>query len=680
MDSIPQFIESKNGQRKIEYPVPSLEPVLKETYGVITYQEHVMQVAQVVAGYTLGQADILRKAMGKKKKEEMAKQKKRFIEGAIKQGHTPEIANKIFDLLEPFAGYGFNKSHAAAYAIIAYQTAWLKTHFPAEFMAANLTNEINATKKDRLSACIDETRKMGLTVDPPDINHSDKYFTVVQGRIVYGFLGIKRLGGPSADEIIRCRKEGGPYADFMDFLNRVDVKVVGKNVIELLIQTGAFDCFGISRAVLQGNLEKAVEYIQGIKDDRQFGQSSLFGDSGEKEYEAFIFEDFPEIDRSEQLKIERELIGFYFSGHPMDDYRELWEKTVKADLGHPETLKPGACVLVGIIKTVKIITTGKGGKMAFATLADYNGEIEVAFFSDSWERCQDKVAADSIVILKGEIKYRKDQDRRSFIAEEVINPSEAESSAREAETRSKKWDKYLNIWKYSKDPDIQVLESVDVPKADKGSYTVAGLLKALRTHNDKNGNDMAFGTLQDYQGEIDLVFFSKDWKNCKALTAVDEMIALRGSLDPANDRKPEKPSFRVSSIQDINKLVRAAAKKAAADTGTAEDPGAEDVAGNAAANAGNGAATAKSETGAANAAAENAQALHIRLKRETVESDEALFPLRDYLSANPGNCSVYIHVPIEETEKVIRTVTGLGTVTETETLSRCAGIAEVWRE
>jgi DNA polymerase-3 subunit alpha len=644
MDSIPQFIESKNGQRKIKYPLPSLEPVLKETYGVITYQEHVMQVAQVVAGYTLGQADILRKAMGKKKKETMVKEKERFIEGAVRQGNKPEIANRIFELLEPFAGYGFNKSHAAAYAIIAYQTAWLKANFPAEFMAANLSNDINSTDKDRLSACIDETRKMGLVIDPPDINHSDKYFTVVEGRIVYGFLGIKGLGESSADEIIRRRKEGGPYRDFMDFLNRVEIKSVGKKVIELLVQTGAFDCFGIARATLQGNLEKAVEYIQNIKDERQFGQSSLFGDSGEKEYAAFIFEDFPEIDRSEKLKAEKELIGFYFSGHPMDEYRELWEKTVKADLGHPETLKPGACVLVGIIKTLKL-HTGRGGKMAFSSLADYNGEIEVTFFSGAWEKCRDRIETGKIVILKGEIKYRKDQDRHSFIAGDLINPSEAESSARAAEARSKKWDKYLNIWKYSKDPDIQILESVDVPGAAKGTYTIAGLLKSLRTHNDKNGNEMAFGTLEDYQGEIDLVFFARDWKNCKALAAVDEMIALRGSLDPANARNPGKPGFRVSSVQDINKLVRAAAKKAAIPQ----------------------------------AAESNYAELHIRLKGGAALNDENLYPLRKCLSEKPGPCTVVIHVPLSRGETIIRTATQTAGAALTE-IKGFQAVASAWGE
>jgi DNA polymerase-3 subunit alpha len=208
MQNIPRFVESKNGRQAITYPDPSLEGILKETYGVIVYQEQVMEVARIIAGYSMGQADILRRAMGKKVKEILDKEKVPFLEGAAKQGYSARKAGAIYDMLVPFAGYGFNKSHAAAYSVLAYRTAYLKANFPAEFMAANLTNEIYSADKNRLSHCIDETRKMGIKVDPPDINHSGKYFSVVNGRIVYGFLGIKGLGDATAEEIERCRKEG----------------------------------------------------------------------------------------------------------------------------------------------------------------------------------------------------------------------------------------------------------------------------------------------------------------------------------------------------------------------------------------------------------------------------------------------------------------------------------------
>jgi len=419
MDNIPQFVDSKNGKQKINYPDPSLEDVLKETYGVIVYQEQVMEVARIIAGYSMGQADLLRRAMGKKKKEILDKEKKSFLEGAAKQGYSSSKAGAIYDMLIPFAGYGFNKSHAAAYSVIAYHTAYLKANFPAEFMAANLTNEIHSANKDKLSECIDEARRMGIAIDPPDVNRSDKLFTVVDGRIVYGFLGIKGLGDVPAGQIVKGRKDG-PYKNFIDFLDRVDIKAVGKKTIELLVQTGAFDSFGVSRETLAGNLERAVEYAQKKKEDKELGQSSLFEDTADSGFPDFEFEQFPATGRAERLNLEKQLIGFYFSGHPMDEYREIWQKAVKADLGRPESLKTGSCILVGIIKSVKTITTGKGNKMTFATLADYNGEIEMTFFARAWEKCQSRVEAGKVAMLRGKIEYQQDRDRRGFIVEDWV--------------------------------------------------------------------------------------------------------------------------------------------------------------------------------------------------------------------------------------------------------------------
>ncbi|MDR2520973.1 MAG: DNA polymerase III subunit alpha, partial [Spirochaetaceae bacterium] len=322
MDNIPQFIRSKNGEQAIRYPDPCLEDILKETYGVIVYQEQVMQVAQRIAGYSLGEADLLRRAMGKKKLEVMQKEKEKFIAGALKRGFPESTADVIFEILIPFAGYGFNKSHAAAYSIIAYQTAYLKANFPAEFMAASLTNVMHDT--DKLAKYIDEARGMGIPIDPPDVNHSEKLFAVVDGRIVFGFLGIKGVGeGPS--EAVIAGRAGGPYTGFMDFLDRVDIKAVSKKAIELLIQTGAFDRFGEARAVLAENMEKAVEYSQKKKDDKAGGQESLFGDTSEKEYADFVFARRADWTREEKLQMEKALIGFYFSGHPLDDYKEQWK-------------------------------------------------------------------------------------------------------------------------------------------------------------------------------------------------------------------------------------------------------------------------------------------------------------------------------------------------------------------
>ncbi|MDR0759747.1 MAG: DNA polymerase III subunit alpha [Treponema sp.] len=642
MQYIPQFIESKWGRQTIEYPDPSLEAILKETYGVIVYQEQVMQVARIIAGYSMGQADLLRRAMGKKKKEIINKEKAPFIAGAIKQGFSEETAGRIYDILVPFAEYGFNKSHAAAYSVLSYRTAWLKANFPAEFMAANLTNEIGSADKDKLSAYIEVARKMGLAIEPPDINRSQKYFSVADGRIFYGFLGIKGLGDAAADEIVACRKDG-PYKDFIDFLDRVNIKTVGKSVAGLLIQTGAFDKFGVSRSTLLGNLERAAEYAQGKKDDKQYGQTSLFEDLGEKEYPDFVFEPFPETSRGEKLKSEKELIGFYFSGHPMDDYKDLWRRVVKADLGKIETVTPGACVLLGIIKTIKLITTAKGARMAFTTLSDYNGEIEAVFFSSAWEKCQSKIEAEKVAILKGKIEYQKDKDRYCFVADDWVSPEEAEAAAAQAEAASRKWDKYRNVWQYKAD-----LKLSNPASAAKGTYTIAGFLTALREFTDKKGNAMAFGTLKDFEGEIDLVFFASVWKECKDLLTVDEFIVLKGNIDPAGDKNPDKPGFKVSSVPDLTRLMRAAAKENAADSAADQKSACQEV--------------------------------HIRLEETASRQEADLYPLRDRLAENPGACLVFIHVPVPGGEAVIRAAARLSAGdAHFEALASCAGVSGVWR-
>ena len=652
MANIPRFIDSKNGSQMITYPDPSLEDALKETYGVIVYQEQVMQVARIIAGFTLGHADELRRAMGKKIMEKMIKEKAQFISGARERGYSEKKADDIFELLVPFAGYGFNKSHAAGYAVLAYRTAYLKANFPAEFMAANLTNEIHSQDKDKLSECIAEARKMGLSIDPPDINNSQKLFTVVDGRLVYGLLGIKGLGDGPAEEIVNCRAEG-PYRDFMDFLNRVDIKAAGKSVIERLIQTGAFDRLGISRETLLGNLERAVDYVLNIKEDKKEGQGSLFGGSGEKEYQEFKFETFPVAGRADKLNIEKELIGFYFSGHPMDEYKELWQKTVKVDLGHPANLKPGSQILVGLLKNIRQVITGKGEKMAFAVLEDYNGEIELSFSPGVWDTCRDKIENDKVLILKGKIDYQKNKDKYSFSVDEHLETREMERALKEVEAHARKYDKYRNIRKFAKALDLRFLDLGAPAKAAAGTYTVLGSIKSLRTHIDKKGKEMAFATLLDERGEIDLVFFARTWENCKALTALDEILALKGTIDPSKDKKPDRPGFVVSSIHDMNKLLRTAAKMA-------------------------GEQSAETAAGAADTCCE----VHIRLNAAAVGNETALFSLRDCLLENPGACPVFIHVSgASSKETVIRAAGQInaGVPESVALLEKCAAVAELWR-
>ncbi|MCL2130555.1 MAG: DNA polymerase III subunit alpha, partial [Treponema sp.] len=446
MDNIGQFIDSKNGRKAISYPDPSLEEALKETYGVIVYQEQVMQVARIVAGFSMGQADLLRRAMSKKDTEVLEKEKIPFIEGAVKQGYSREKADEIFELLVPFAGYGFNKSHAAAYSVIAYRTAYLKANFPAEFMSANMTNNINSADKEKLSQCIAEARKMELEIAPPDVNRSQKHFSVAGGNIVYGLLGIKGVGEGTADEIIKCRADM-PYRDFMDFLDRLDIKTAGKACIEKLILAGAFDNLGTAREILFGNLERAVNYAQSKKNDKKHGQASLFGETCEKEYSDFKFDYFTEAEIIKKLKSEKELIGFYFSGHPLDEYKEYWEKLVKADLGNPAALA-GSHTLIGLIKNLKIKTTIRGNKMASAVLEDYRGEIDIVFFPEPWEKCQNRIETGKVVILKGKIEFQNGKDKPVFNVNDCLNADEAERAVREEEIHARKWDKYRNLWKY----------------------------------------------------------------------------------------------------------------------------------------------------------------------------------------------------------------------------------------
>ncbi|MCL1836566.1 MAG: DNA polymerase III subunit alpha [Treponema sp.] len=657
MKFIPQFIDCKNGVQEISYPDPSLEDTLKETYGVIVYQEQVMQVARIIAGFTLGHADELRRAMGKKIMEKMVREKVQFIAGAKERGMSDRQADYIFELLIPFAGYGFNKSHAAAYSVVAYHTAYLKANFPAEFMAANLTNEIHSANKDKLSECIDEGRRMGIAIEAPDINRSDKLFTIVDGRIVYGLLGIKGLGEAPADEIVRCRQEN-VYKDFMDFLSRVDIKIVGKSVIEKLIQTGAFDCLGMSRENLQGNLERAVEYAQNQKDDRKYGQTSLFGESGEKEYADFVFEDFPELGKSEKLKTEKQLIGFYLSGHPLDEYRQLWEKAVKADLGNKESLELGNCILVGIVKGIKTVNS-RNGKMAYASIADYNGEIEMVFFPRIWEACQDRVQEDTMGIFRGKIDFQQDKDKYSFIVDSRIEPREAEAAITEEDALRRKREKYRCAWLYMAD-----LKSGSIAGAQKGSYTVIGQLDSLRETQDRNGNGMAFGTLRDFEGDIDLLFFSKAWGEYRDLLTLGEFVALKGSIDPATDRNPQKPGFRVSGVAEIAALTRTAEKKAKA--GDAPQVPAADK-------------RPVPKLFEVGQHARQMQAIHIRLDSGAAGSDQNIMPLRNYLSGNPGPCPVFIHI----SDKIIRASSGLSLEAEKEAvgvIEGCAGVIEAWKE
>ena len=425
MQYIPQFIDSKSGKTPITYPDPSLEEVLKPTYGVIVYQEQVMKVAQIIGGFSLGKADILRRAMGKKKVKEMEKMKVEFIEGAVAQGFDKKHADYIFELLVPFAGYGFNKSHAAAYSVLAYQTAFLKANFPAEFMAANLTNEIN--NPDKLAEYISESHEMGIELNPPNINLSEKNFTVVDGKIVYGLIGIKNVGEAAVEEILKQRGSGGHFSSFVDFAERVDLKTVNKKVLETSIQTGLYDSLGMNRASLMHNLEKVLEFVSQIKADQGVGQVSLFEAPEHTEFHSIETEEIEEWPQKELLKLEKDYLGFYFSGHPMDKYRKLWEKSTNIDLSNLDrATNKKKYKLLGMIKTFRTLITKKGDKMAFAVLEDYRGTIEAVIFPKTYTEIESMLRVDEVFGFEG--KFDNERGKPQFQLDRIVTPEEFDSN------------------------------------------------------------------------------------------------------------------------------------------------------------------------------------------------------------------------------------------------------------
>jgi DNA polymerase-3 subunit alpha len=422
MQFIPQYIEGKKNPASIKFPDKTLKELLTPTYGVIVYQEQVMKVAQIIGGFSLGKADILRRAMGKKKVKDMEKMKIEFIAGAKELGHKEDHASGIFDMLEPFAGYGFNKSHAAAYSVVAYKTAYCKANYPAEFMAANLTNEINnpTTFADYLS----ETENMGIEINPPDINKSDKHFNVAEGKIFYGLIGIKGMGAAAVDEIIRCRESGGPYLSFIDFLERVELRSINRKVMEIMIQSGLFkNCEKHNRKTLLENLDYMLETVSKKKESSKYGQASLFGDCEEEVFPDIVLEPVEEYEQKELLQMEKDNIGFYFSGHPMDAYRKAWENSTNLNLSNASKSSPDKkYTVVGMVKNVKSIVTKKGARMAFAVLEDFNGSIELTLFSKVFETYGYLLEEDAVLGITGTIELNRGDPKLKV--EEITSPEE----------------------------------------------------------------------------------------------------------------------------------------------------------------------------------------------------------------------------------------------------------------
>ncbi|MDZ7393326.1 MAG: DNA polymerase III subunit alpha [candidate division KSB1 bacterium] len=429
MDTIEDFVARRHGQRTIEYLHPLLEPILKETYGVAIYQEQVIRICHEIGGFSLGQADVVRRAMGKKIPEEMERQRGLFVNGARERGIDAETASAIFDMMVSFAGYGFNKSHAAGYALLAYQTAYLKAHYPAEFMAATLTSEMGDT--DRVVKLIGECRRMNIPVLPPDVNESEAAFVVTEKGIRFGLGAVKNAGLGAIEEIVRARHAGGAFTDLFDFCARVDLRVVNKKVLESLIQAGAMDSLGGHRAQLMAALEAAVNWGQALQAERAIGQTSIFGDVGaEHPLKPSLPQETP-WSEDETLRKEKAVLGFYVSGHPLNRFREEIETFATLTLDGFEDAQDGTEVRVcGVVTDFVTRPDQRGGVTGFFTLEDLTGTGECLMFSSNFEKYREYLYAGAMVMVVGRVSNRLDKGAK-IICEEVVPLTEvAERFAR----------------------------------------------------------------------------------------------------------------------------------------------------------------------------------------------------------------------------------------------------------
>jgi len=422
---IDDFIERKHGRRKIEYELPELKEILAETLGVIVYQEQVMQIANRLAGYSLGEADLLRRAMGKKKAEEMAQQRERFVQGATQRGFPNKKIEKIFDLMAQFAGYGFNKSHSAAYALLAYHTAYLKTHYPVEFMAALLTSVTGNT--DDVVKYINECREMGIAVEAPDINVSDATFTPHGPAIRFGLAAVKNVGHNAIESIVAGRQKLGRYENIFQFCENVDLRMLNKRVLESLIKSGAMDSLG-SRSQLMAVIDKAIERAQKTQRDAECGQHGLFGvfqqedanDHNDK------LPNLPDWDEHTRLAAEKEILGFFITGHPLEKYKDKLEDfralttedicALKNSTGKDEIFAGG------VICNLRVLKSKKGEYYAQANLEDMLGSVEMLVFPEAFRRLQDKVKLEVPVLIKGGVRIEEGANPKLTVSE--ITPLE----------------------------------------------------------------------------------------------------------------------------------------------------------------------------------------------------------------------------------------------------------------
>ncbi|WP_298268328.1 DNA polymerase III subunit alpha [Geobacter sp.] len=418
---VDDFIDRKHGRKKVVYDLPQLEPILKDTYGVIVYQEQVMQIARTLAGYSLGGADLLRRAMGKKDPAEMAKQRDIFLEGAKNGGIDLQKAGAIFDLMAKFAEYGFNKSHSAAYALVAYQTAYLKAHYPVEFMAALLTEDMGNT--DKVVKNIADCREMGIEVLPPDINASHLSFRVLGNSIRFGLGAVKNVGESAIEAIIEARQEG-EFKELFDFCERVDLRKVNKRVVEALIKCGAFDSTGARRSQLMAVLEDAMAIGQKIQQEKESAQVSLFGTeeivrtNGNGKGRVQL-PDIPEWDDKMLLGLEKEALGFFITGHPLGRYEKDIRRFATADTATlDERADKSEVKVCGVVASLKELITKKGDRMAFATLEDLVGSVEMVVFPETFAAASELLKSDDPLLVTGTVD--RGEKSTKIMASEVV--------------------------------------------------------------------------------------------------------------------------------------------------------------------------------------------------------------------------------------------------------------------
>ncbi|BFM07393.1 DNA polymerase III subunit alpha [Halioxenophilus aromaticivorans] len=434
---VDDFVNRKHGRAEVAYPDAKyqhekLEPILKPTYGVIVYQEQVMQIAQELAGYSLGGADLLRRAMGKKKPEEMAKQRSTFQTGAKEQGVDPELAMKIFDLVEKFAGYGFNKSHSAAYAVVSYQTAWLKAHYPSEFMAATMSSDMDKT--DKVVTFIEACREMGRMPLPPDVNSGEFQFTVNdEDQIIYGLGAIKGLGEGPIENIIKARADG-PFTDIFDFCKRIDPRKVNKRALEALVRSGAFDELGpgenidYDRAVMFAAIGDAVQAADQAAANANAGMMDLFGEVVPSQADGGnVYQEFGKTRPwtiKQRLEGEKDTLGLYLTGHPIDEYAAEVRHLVSNRINDLRADKKSQKI-AGLVVASRTMKTKRGDTMAFVALDDRSGRIEIAIFSDTYKKCAELLAKDALLVVEGQVSYDEYSGGLKMRADDIISLGQA---------------------------------------------------------------------------------------------------------------------------------------------------------------------------------------------------------------------------------------------------------------